>query len=269
MTQFKYQHTHPPSKRAAPCTPAGSMTVEAAFAIPIFLFASLCLVYILEIHAIQTTIRMAAHTAAKQTAEQMAVIPELGAGMFRSRLLSAAGADRLDRSIISGGSGGITCWKTTVNSAGQLEVYVEYRLKLPFPEILVSPISCKEEFRVKGWTGYEKAGISSEAGDGQVVYITDTASVYHEDPQCTYLQLSIRFVTSSELGAQRNEDGEKYDICEKCTAIPSMGGYYVTDYGDKYHSSLCCSGLKRTVYAVPVSEIEGKRGCSKCTHSFN
>ena len=48
----------------------GSITVEAALAVPIFLFAAVCLLWVFEIRGIQTTVRMAAHAAAKQTAEE-------------------------------------------------------------------------------------------------------------------------------------------------------------------------------------------------------
>lgn len=266
MTQFICKYTHQSIKRTTPRTSSGSMTVEAALAIPVFLFASLCLIYLLEIHAIQATVRMAAHTAAKQTAEQMAVVPEMGASLFRSRFLRTAGTQRLDRSIISGGSGGICCGKTRINAQNQIEVCVEYKLRLPFPQFLGAPVRCEETFLVKGWTGYEKNGRGPDETEGTIVYITDTATVYHTDYQCSHLQLSIQFVPAESLKGMRNYDGGRYHACEKCTGFLTMGGVYVTDYGNKYHTSIRCGGLKRTVYAVPKSEVEGKGRCSRCAH---
>lgn len=221
----------------------GSITVEAALAVPIFLFAAVCLLWLFEIRGIQTTVRMAAHAAAKQT----------------------AGDGRLDRTLIEGGSRGIKCGKTRFNQIGQLQVCVEYRVKLPMTFLGISPMKMKEEFLLKSWTGYETFGEQS-AEDGEIVYITDWASVYHEAYDCTHLQLTVQAVPRKELGSYRNESGGKYHACEKCGKYPSMGNCYITDQGDKYHNSVSCSGLKRTIYAVTKEEVKGKRGCSKCTH---
>ena len=41
---------------------------------------------------------------------------------------------------------------------------------------------------------------------------------------------------------------------------------YVTSDGDRYHNSLACPGLKRSVRSIPKSEALGKglRPCGRC-----
>lgn len=100
--------------------------------------------------------------------------------------------------------------------------------------------------------------------DGQIVYITEKGTVWHSDYQCSYLQLSIQYVQYSELKNMRNEGGGKYHKCEQCVYGQAMNGVYITSYGNRYHNSLNCSSLKRTIRAVHKSEVAGRGGCSKC-----
>ena len=97
------------------------------------------------------------------------------------------------------------------------------------------------------------------------MYVPETGVVYHKDYHCTYLEPSLRIVSGESLEALRNAGGGKYHACERCMGgAQSVGSVYITTYGERYHSTLSCSGLKRKIYAVPITEIKGKGACSKC-----
>lgn len=242
----------------------GSITVEASLSIPIFLFAVLCLIYLLEVQGIQMSIHSAAQSAAKNAAEDIAAIPVLNIFKMKSDMVSAVGADRLEQSIIDGGSSGLSCLTSWYQpDTGEIHVNISYRVRLPFPGFMNLGVRQKDEFIVKAWTGYEKSGMDDD--DGSIVYITDGGSVYHTNYQCTYLQLSIRFVPSSGLPGLRNLNGGKYHACEKCAHGNAMAGVYITNSGGKYHNSLNCSGLKRSIRAVKKTEAAGMGACSRCS----
>ncbi len=244
---------------------SGSVTVEAAMTIPLFLFAILCMVYLLEIQSIQFSIAAATQHAGKLAAEQIPVVSVLNPIKLKTDIVNIVGAERLDRSIVEGGSGGIQCFTSYYDSGDEVvHIRVSYRVRLPFPEYMHIGQKICQEVEIKAWTGYQHMGLDEE--DDSIVYIADTGSVYHSDYQCSALHVQIRFIPQAELSHYRNESGGKYYACERCVHGSTMSGVYIADYGLKYHNSLSCSGLKRSIRTVKKSQVKGRRPCSKCAN---
>ena len=143
-----------------------------------------------------------------------------------------------------------------------MNIHVKYEVRVPLPLFGNPSAKMEETFRIHGWTGYGK---DKKTEDSEIVYITEKQSVYHEDYHCSYLQLSIRFVPYEQLEEIRNENGGIYYACEKCVYGDASTGVYITENGSKYHNSLGCSGLKRTIRAVKKTEVQGIGGCSRCS----
>lgn len=230
--------------------------------LPIFFFAALCLVCLLEMMSVQTMVKSALCHAAKEMAEEAYTVPFVVSGSMEREMVRIIGEERLDRSMVYGGSGGLHCQAApAVPGTTIMDVSVKYKLKIPVPVFRLPLPEREERIRIKGWTGYESGGFGDDRDE--IVYITENGVVYHKDAQCSYLDLSIRSVSLSAVADLRNESGGKYYPCS-CALHLTGGGVYITDTGDRYHASLNCHGLKRTVYAVKLSEVYGRGGCSRC-----
>ncbi len=100
--------------------------------------------------------------------------------------------------------------------------------------------------------------------------VTDGYILQNREPciirlRAMYLNLSIQSVEDVQIAEYRNESGEKYHKCELCAdKINKFGRVYITNYGNKYHTDLNCSGIKRTIEMIRLSDVEGKGACSKC-----
>lgn len=240
------------------------ITVEAALAIPLFFMAALALFYMIEVMSIRTTIRAGMQYAGKKAAEEAYAKRFVTPGSLEADIVSAIGGERLERSVVVGGSGGIHCEKSRMSVVtGILELRATYQVKLPVPVFAANPVRMEESMRMKGWTGYVRSGFGQ--GEEETVYVTENGMVYHRDYHCNYLELSIRMVPSAAVEELRNGSQGKYHACERCVHSGAAGEVYITDYGDRYHNSLGCSGLKRTIYAVSLTEAVGKGACSKCS----
>lgn len=212
---------------------------------------------------LRTAIRTALYAAGREVAMELYDKPIVSAEEIEKKMIDRLGKSRLDESLLVEGSRGLDCsrtkkhWNSTV-----VDLSVCYRVKFPLPFFSLPILNEEETLRIKGWTGYEGDGFGTN--EGRTVYVTEYGVVYHKDRDCTYLDLSLQEVQQDKIDDLRNQDGRKYKPCTSCGGKSEEEFVYVTIYGERYHSSLTCSKLKRRVYEVALKDVLGLGGCSKC-----
>ena len=116
MTAQSNKNTpNPTCERASAPETRGSVTIEAAVGIPMFLFAALCLIWLIELQSIKISILNAAQNAAKSAAETTSVVHVLNSIKLKSDIVKLIGEERIERSILDGGSSAISCLKSYVS----------------------------------------------------------------------------------------------------------------------------------------------------------
>ncbi len=207
----------------------GSMTVEASIAVPVFLFAMINLLSVILQFSEYSANLADMHRNAKELAIQAHIIESTGE--VNDELVTLSKVQSLEPLIPIMG----------FDKAATL-------------------VSC----RARKWTGYDvlKAQLSNE--EKEWVYITPSGSAYHKNPNCSYLNPQIYSAVTSQIGEYRNASGEIYRQCESCRDVTLTGICFYTEHGNRYHSTLKCSGLKRTIHSVLLSEVDGRHMCKKC-----
>ncbi len=116
------------------------------------------------------------------------------------------------------------------------------------------------------WTGYDlREGMDNTDQDREeLVYVTESGTAWHRDRACVYLNPSVQMLPGDQAETARNKNGRSYKACEICGGRGAI--VYVTDSGERYHSTVTCSGLKRTINCIPLSEAisSGRHACPKC-----
>lgn len=120
--------------------------------------------------------------------------------------------------------------------------------------------------KVHAWTGKEYEAFADNAEEEvEMVYVTENGEVYHKSPGCSYLNVHVSQVGGKSISSMRNAYGEKYEPCENCSKSQKPGGtVYITKKGNRYHNLASCSGLKRTVRMVKISDMAGMSVCKRC-----
>lgn len=265
----------------------GLLTIEAAVILPFFACFMVFILYFFRILQVQAGISQALQYTGRRIAAEYSVQTAGGTvnaedeknkvnitnekesqsdmlGLLRAELLFQKQLKKQScpTQYIRHGEAGISLIQSDF-SENFVDLKAVYRMKLPIALLGDIQYRIVQEAKCRKWTGYALGQDTQE--DDTWLYYTEHGTVYHASRFCTHLDLSIHGVTYTQVGSSRNKSGGKYHKCEKCESeVSSRAMVYITDYGDRYHSSLTCSGLKRSIYMIRRSKATEKRMCSKC-----
>ncbi len=299
----------------------GSLTVEAALVLPVFIYIIIAFIYFLQIIRLQESLQNAitetglfsakyayvydyvteygkedtnhpadtkemtetngiGETPAENTQNNLSssveevIAKTIDSAYYKVKMQDYLDISTINRFCIKNGFDGIhTYLSGFLKEDNAIDIIVSYDIRLPLMFLNIQDIPVMQRVRLRGWNGHRVA-LKNESSDSpspsedneKMVYITETGTVYHLYRDCTYLRLSIREVNIGQVGNLRNEAGGKYTECNLCkdSAADGIQTVYITDSGDRYHWNLACSGLKRTVITIPISQVGDRNLCSRC-----
>ena len=222
---------------------SGSITVETALVLPLFLFAMLSVMYLTD--------------AVRISSENTAALSEKAYTMAKYAYIGDAAA----------GNAGLSDTVDMITGKDDIiDLVKRYRFDVPFDLLDTYDPYIVDRVRVRAFTGYDNQSHSKdESGHPEeMVYVTEHGSVYHRSLGCSHLKLNIRPVDFGSVSSERANDGSKYYPCEYCMSYGTHPAtVYVTDDGNRYHSSLSCPGLRRSIREVPLSQVS-LPPCKEC-----
>lgn len=249
----------------------GSMTVEAAIVLPVFLMVICGMVRFFVLISFQNILQtdmenVARHLGCIQYIEDNdSKISQTYAGL---KIMSGKAANKADDVGIKGGMYGVSLLQSDISPDNEINTlaadYLWDTSLLPGSNGFYFHLVQKCSYIP--WIGESIVKKDLEQTD-DTVYITKNGSVCHKSKECTYLTRCIKNVRYGEIADIRNISGGRYKACERCVnkKFVNTDIVYITDYGDRYHSKKECNTLKRYIQEVKLSEVRNKRMCKKCS----
>lgn len=140
---------------------------------------------------------------------------------------------------------------------GMVDIRLTYPLKTLYwnHEIMI-----QQRARMRDWRGTD----IEENQD--IVYVTKTGTVYHCKRNCRYLNIQGKPVELDSVTLLRNRYGAKYTPCEICAKKNPLwdSKVYITTEGTRYHIDVNCSGITRYVISINKKDVGDRKPCSVC-----
>lgn len=270
----------------------GSLTVEAALGLSLFVFAVLCLIMPLKLLDTQRRVQMVLEAFSKELSQyaylqyrmlegetvengrEPSLEEEEGMPGSAAELFGRAAAEvwlrrKLGTALKSGSVEGLDFSGMVLSEdGGTLDIQISYRMKLPFAIFTLDSVPAVSRSLRRGWIGSPGARWNRQEGDGDgevMVYVGKTMSRYHWFSDCHYISNEIAEVSFDSIGGVINNQGKHYKPCSVCGKGAVSGScVYILPGGKYYHGSKNCSSLAFYVRKVPLSEVEYLGECSYC-----
>ncbi len=244
----------------------GSITIEAAMVLPLFLFGCFFIMELFNLFSfymgVERAIDIEAKKLSKKAFEGLEYTEETVSYEVKEIL-----KENFTSFPVEDGEAGLSFAGSELSDREILRLRVDYTFKPVFDFFNAAGISISQECVMHTWIGYEN-GLSGEAGDDSgEVYVAQNGEVFHMSIMCSHIRLSITETDPGTVESLRNSSGGRYRACEQCHPDDSDTVLYIAANGDRYHNSLGCSGLKRTIQCMTLREAlsKGLRPCSRCS----
>lgn len=249
----------------------GSMTVEASFVVPIFFFTVLFFIYFFLILSVHTVVEESLFETG-EFFSQYGIITEIKEPILHGEFQKNLSLNSIHTSCIKGGRFGILL---SCDYAGaeneEVTLTANYHVKIPVLFFNIKALPVKQILKARLFIGQDmrngagSTGENSNEDDDSFVYITENGTVYHKSKNCSHLRLAIKSISYEAVEQARNIGGGKYKCCERCGKKQGeQGVVFITLDGTRYHTSLQCSGLKRTIQKVRLKEVKDWGCCKRC-----
>ena len=245
-----------------------SLTAEAAWALPLFLFAAFLLMMPFRVMDTGRQMQAAAEAAEDLVGEEILLWRESGQGTLPETAALALAEGLLRQKAGGLPLEGLTLGRSElVTEDGQIRLIAEYRVKLPFSVFGKRTFAQTAACFGRAWIGRDglSAGMGEEEEDGTIwVYVGQNSTRYHRDRFCHYLFHNLRAVSFAVIGEYRNQSGSRYTPCARC-GDRAAELVYILPSGEHYHTDQNCSSLQAYVSRVPLEEVEALGPCSYCS----
>ncbi len=235
----------------------GSMIVEGAIFIPVFVVAAVVLVCLVKACWLQILVFNAAADQIKIAAANEMSVSAYGV----SSELEDSGVDSSGLTLRSGGS-------VTVAGIPDIQrIDFSYDSRIALPVSNVKSIFLDNRILSRKWTGKDIEGTAfgfeamERDEDADEVYVFPRSGGRYHSEGCRYVQ---SYAEKTVLSANIRK---KYDACPLCTEGDEYDGQqiYIFRYGNSYHEADCHSVTK---YVIRMdrrdAELKSYTSCSVC-----
>lgn len=262
----------------------GSLTIEAAMVLPLFLFAMIILMMPMKLLNDSRKVQTALEITGEELSQYVYVLNELKKG----EALNASGLNELPDEFLSEltEQGVLLYARMRLEKQGSIsdlseisfsrssvlrdnetiDLILDYRVRLPFSVFGLKSIKMTARCRKRAWIGNEPNSGEETDQKEEMVYVGKNSTRYHTKRTCHYLYNNIKAVQFADLEHIRNSSGGKYKPCSRCAEhVGKDSVIYIMPSGGKYHSSENCSAITAYVRLVPLSEVAHLGACSYCS----